>query len=95
LSETYDVYFGKTGETLQKISTGQSGLSKSIPIIPLEYGIVYNWRVDAINEAGTTTGDTWSFTTVNIDPPVPTALNCMATTRRLTVISGNKFWYET
>jgi len=95
MSETYDVYFGKAGGTLQKISTGQSGLSKSIPIIPLEYGTVYNWRVDAINEAGKTTGNSWSFTTISIDPPVPTALNSMATTKRLTVISGNKFWYET
>jgi hypothetical protein len=39
--------------------------------IPMEYGESHTWRVDCKNEEGTTTGDTWSFTTVNYDPPIP------------------------
>ena len=36
----------------------------------LAYATAYNWRIDEVNAAGTTTGSTWSFTTEAA--PVPT-----------------------
>ena len=72
MAETYDVYFGTPGNLVQ-IATGQSGLSIAVPSV-LEYNIVYNWRVDSINEAGITTGDTWSFTALLFAPPFPTGV---------------------
>ena len=33
------------------------------------YGTEYAWRVDSINEFGTTTGDEWSFTVQSLVPP--------------------------
>ncbi len=72
MAETYDIYFGLTGN-LVLISAGQEELSIQVPYA-LEYNIEYSWRVDAINEGGTTTGDVWSFTCLLFDPPFPTGI---------------------
>ncbi len=101
MAETYDVYFGPTGD-LSLISAGQAGLSIEVPYA-LEYNTEYSWRVDATNENGTTTGDTWSFTTLVFTPPAasldgggnPTGLNNMVTLKRLVTASNNKVFYET
>jgi hypothetical protein len=47
-------------------------LAANTPLLfdALDWGTVYTWRVDTVNEFGTTTGDTWSFTTDTFDPPV-------------------------
>jgi hypothetical protein len=37
--------------------------------LPMDYGTVITWRVDSNNYYGTTTGDTWTFTTLAWDPP--------------------------
>lgn len=71
-ADTYDVYFGTPGDLVQ-IATAQAGLSITVLSV-LEYNTVYNWRVDAINDEGTTTGDVWSFTTLRFDPPFPTGI---------------------
>jgi len=31
---------------------------------PLEHGLTYHWRIDAVNDCGTTEGEAWSFTTM-------------------------------
>lgn len=37
----------------------------------LGHNETYTWRVDAVNEWGITEGDTWEFTTLSLDPPMP------------------------
>lgn len=41
----------------------------------LEHGGTYTWRVDTVNQWGTTTGDEWSFDTLAFDPPVTSWTN--------------------
>jgi hypothetical protein len=96
MAETYDVYFGTVSGSLTKVSSGQSGLSLAMPGLPLDYGIIYYWRVDATNEYGTTTGDTWYFTSIAFQPPVLSwdPPNMMAVQKRLVVAAGNVVWYE-
>lgn len=36
------------------------------------YGKTYSWHVDSVNDFGTTTGDTWTFTSISYDPPLST-----------------------
>jgi hypothetical protein len=56
----YDVYFG-TSEPLPLInSTSATAISF---LEPREYSTTYLWRIDSRNITGTTTGETWSFTT--------------------------------
>ena len=111
MAETYDIYFGPTGD-LALISFDQAGLSVEIPYA-LEYNTEYSWRVDATNENGTTTGDMWSFTCLLFDPPFPTGItldygesppvptgdptgvNNMVTLKRIVAASNNKVFYET
>ncbi len=111
MTETYNIYFGPTGE-LELISFDQSELSIEVPYT-LEYNIEYSWRVDATNEAGTTTGDVWSFTCLLFappfptgvtldygeDPPVPTGTptgeNNMVTIKRIVAVANDKVFYET
>ncbi|HEB26231.1 MAG TPA: hypothetical protein ENI05_00440 [Porticoccus sp.] len=101
MAETYDVYFGLVSGSLELVSAGQSELSISV-LVTLEYNTAYQWRVDATNEIGTTTGDVWTFTTMAFDPPVvsggvgsASGLNNMATVKRLVAIANNKVFYET
>ena len=101
MAETYDIYFGPTGD-LSLISFDQSELSIEVPYT-LDYNVEYSWRVDATNEFGTTTGDVWSFTTLVFAPTAvsvdgggnPTGLNNMVTLKRLVVASNDGVFYET
>ena len=108
MAETYDIYFGLTGD-LVLISFDQDGLSVEVPYA-LEYNTEYSWRVDATNAVGTTTGDVWSFTALVFAPPLPsgvtldgdgnptgtpTGVNNMVTLKRLVTASNNKVFYET
>lgn len=72
-AETYDVYYGTESGNLTLVSSAQSGTSFTIWGIdngsPFNYEAVRYWRVDATNEYGTTTGDEWSFTSIEFDPP--------------------------
>jgi len=40
--------------------------------VTLAYATTYNWRIDEVNAAGTTTGSTWSFTTEAAPVPAGT-----------------------
>lgn len=94
MAETYDVYFGTPGN-LVLISNDQAGLSITVPYT-LEYNTTYNWRVDSVDEFGTTTGDVWSFTCLVFTPPTPSqGLNNMVTIKRLVTVANNKVFYET
>lgn len=105
-ADTYDVYFGPSGNMTLR-SSAQAGLNWTLPTGILEdYNTVYQWRIDATNASGTTTGDTWSFTTLVFSPPVPSGdddggefggeggKNIMRTVRRLLVAAANKIYYE-
>ena len=62
---TYNVYF----DSVLPVSIGQSALTLAVPDSPLTYGGSYLWRVDSVNEFGTTTGDEWSFGTIGFHAP--------------------------
>jgi len=109
MAETYDVYFSRVGDDLELVASAISELEFQIPY-PLEYNAVYQWRVDATNVVGTTTGDVWTFTSTLFYPVLPTGvtldgdgnptgtalgLNNMMTLKRLVAAANNKVYYET
>ncbi|KKL14251.1 hypothetical protein LCGC14_2517600 [marine sediment metagenome] len=67
-TDDYDVYFGPTGDVTLR-SSAQVGITWTIPIDTLVYGIVYQWYAVANNAFGFTVGDTWAFTTLFFAPP--------------------------
>jgi len=108
--DTYDVDFRVQGEDWVEVSSAQEALLLAIVFGTLGYGTTYEWRVTATNEYGSTTSDTWSFTCLSYDPPLPTGVtldgdgvptgtptgeNNMMTVRRLVAAARNKIFYET
>ena len=106
MSETYDVYFGKTG-SMVLVSSDQSDLSFDLSdYLPLDYNQEYSWRIDVTNEYGTTTGDVWTFITYALKYPHPSIAggggggddssetNIMQTIRKLVAFANNKVWIE-
>lgn len=39
------------------------------------WATTYYWRIDATNDVDTTTGDEWSFTILEFDPPLPSGMS--------------------
>ncbi|MHC4095531.1 MAG: hypothetical protein ACYSU3_05685 [Planctomycetota bacterium] len=37
----------------------------------MDYSTTYYWRIDEVNDSGTTTGEIWKFTTLMAPPPPP------------------------
>jgi len=107
MAETYSVYFD-AGDGMELVASGISDTELTIDFGPFLYSTGYSWRVDATNECGTTTGDTWTFTSLVYDPPLPSGVtmvdgepagdptgeNNMVTIKRLVVAADNKIWYE-
>lgn len=71
MAETYDLYFD-SGDGLDLIESGLTATELTITFGPFGYATEYSWRVDAINDFGTTTGDTWTFTSIEFAPVLPT-----------------------
>ena len=68
---SYDVYFGTdSSPDSGELRGNQAGTSFDPGT--LAYSTTYYWRIDAVNTAGTTTGDVWSFTTA-VAPPTCSA----------------------
>ena len=67
---SHDVYFG-TNRTpgAGELQGNQAGTTFS-PVGMTE-STTYYWRIDEVNEGGTTGGSTWSFTTAALPPPPP------------------------
>ena len=65
--DTYEVYFRESGDDWTQVGEAQAGLEWTIDFGTLAYGTTYEWRIDATNVYGTTTGDTWSFDTIDYD----------------------------
>jgi hypothetical protein len=110
---SYNVYYGVNEAGLTLVSDGQIETSFTVSDItngsPFDYAVTRYWRIDSINSAGTTTGDTWSFTTITYDPPKPTGAttwnvdhwdgtltgeNTIATIKKLVIASDDMIWYE-
>ena len=72
--ETYDVYFD-LGEGLVLVASGISEVELERTGGLLLYNFPYSWRVDAVNEFGTTTGDEWTFNTLLFAPPLPSGVS--------------------
>ena len=73
-ADTYEVYFREQGDDWTLVGEAQAGIEWAIDFGTLDYGITYEWRVDATNESGTTTGDTWNFGCIQYNPPLPTGI---------------------
>ena len=66
-ADTYEVYFRESGDNWVQVGSAQVGVSWTIDFGTLAYGTTYEWRIDATNDTGTTTGDTWTFDTIDFD----------------------------
>ena len=81
-ADTFDVYYGESAAVVAAADntdeTGiylgnQAGLSLTVTGItsgsPYAYLTSRYWRIDSVNDVGTTTGDAWLFTTIRFSPP--------------------------
>ena len=72
-ADTFNVYYGTVSGSLSLVSSAQAGTSFTVTGItdgsPYAYLSTRYWRIDSTNDAGTTTGDEWSFITIRLDPP--------------------------
>ena len=73
MAETYNVYFND-GSGMVQVASGISDTELTVVWGPFDYNMDYSWRVDSVNENGTTTGDVWTFTSLKYDPPLPTGV---------------------
>lgn len=61
MARRYDVYFGATSETIALVSENQTARVHVPSGLALDS--TYYFRIDSVNEFGTTTGDVCSFST--------------------------------
>jgi len=73
MAETYNVYFDD-GSGMMLVAAELAITELTITFGPFDYATDYSWRVDATNGAGTTTGDTWTFKSLEFNPPLPTGV---------------------
>ena len=99
-ADTEAVYFGLTG-AMALVQTGAGTTFDLSSYLPLPFATSYQWRIDSINDDGTTTGDVWSFTTTVLAPPNPQAAAAAAgagsvyqVIKRLCATAKHSFWYE-
>jgi hypothetical protein len=84
-----DIWFGTPG-ALTKVVSNTTATTYDPVIIA---STTYQWRIDTINAAGTTTGDTWQFITVTppaaVSTPTPTSgLNGVARNQDISWAAG-------
>ena len=65
MARSYDVYFGTSAGSIALVSNDQTARVKELPGLALDS--TYYFRIDAVNEFGTTTGDVCSFSTWSAD----------------------------
>ena len=61
MARRYDVYFGTSAGSIALVSNGQA--ARAYVPTGLELDSTYYFRIDSVNEFGTTTGDVCSFST--------------------------------
>jgi len=95
-ADTYEIYFREQGNNWELVGGAQTGIEWVIPFGTLDYETTYEWRIDATNAYGTTTGDTWIFTTITFNPPIGqgAADSDFTVKKRLVAAVANKFFYE-
>jgi len=71
-AKSHDVYFGIVDPCMFTFSFQGNQTSATFDAPLMLPGQLYYWRIDEKNDAGTTTGDFWSFTTASdvVDPNV-------------------------
>lgn len=84
----YHVYLGTSTDSLVKQADTAAA---AYTITGLTENTTYYWRIDASNNLGTTTGDTWSFTTLKNYPPGVTGDWRMDATSGTTVTDSSQF----
>ncbi|MGS2741267.1 LamG-like jellyroll fold domain-containing protein [Sinomicrobium sp. M5D2P17] len=67
-TEEYTLYFSADPDSLAEVATTTDAFYEADT---LEAGTTYYWRVDAVNELGTTIGEVWSFNTISHFPEGP------------------------
>jgi len=65
-ADTFDVWIGPSG-SLVEVSSAQAGTTFTVDTSDVPWGETIYWRIDSTNAYGTTTGDVWSFSVVNIN----------------------------
>jgi len=71
-AQWHDVYFGDDQSGLEPVSSGQTETGYDPGL--LNEGTTYYWRIDEGNDAGSTMGEVWSFTTSGGGSCTPTAV---------------------
>lgn len=66
-ADTYEIYFRESGGDWELVGIAQVGVSWDIAFGILDYETTYEWRIDATNVYGTTTGGTWTFGSISYD----------------------------
>lgn len=66
-ADTYKVYMREQGDAWALVGDSQAAVEWVIAFGTLGYGTTYEWRIDATNVYGTTTGDTWNFGSIDYD----------------------------
>jgi len=90
-SDYEQVYFGPSGD-MSLVDDNDTDQSFSLAsYLPFPYGTTYQWRIDSVNDEGTTTGDVWSFTTMEFTPP---GVSVFQVVKRLCACAENRFWFE-
>jgi len=82
VATSYDLYVG-IGELMGAVAIDVPGItdtSYDSAVVDFQngyvwgYNSVYYWRVDAVNDFGTTEGDVWTFNSIDYAPPLPTGV---------------------
>ena len=84
-AESHDVNFGTDPGQLTFMKN--QGSMTYTPPEPLVRGATYYWRIDEVNDFGTTNGAVWSFSTMN-EPHVTTSIHVDSI--QVSTASGNK-----
>jgi hypothetical protein len=74
-TDSYNVYYGTLSGFLSLKESGVTDLFCTLQEVPWpNYGYARYWKVNAVNDYGTTTGDEWYFTTLIFEPPTPSGI---------------------
>ncbi len=66
-ADSYDIYINDT-----ESSTGLTSAEYDLPESYMSYLNEISWKIDSTNQFGTTEGDTWTFSMMALDSPLPT-----------------------
>jgi len=89
MATSYNVWLGLAAGSMALVAEGLETSEFDLSSTTLEYDTTYYWRVDSINEYGTTLGETWSFTTLAFLAP-----NDQVTIKRLVAAANDTIFFE-